>query len=498
MNILNARFRNFKCFEEFSIDFSSKHRTHVILAENMAGKSALMAALRIGASSYLGKIYRPSHINFKQQDHRVIGLNPLTDLALEIVVEMSVRMINHNGSTALNSFYKYKEQVKGVRTKKQSSVYISQGTQFVLDPEGKIAEIAKKVYDKAIQGEAQLPLLNYIGTEYIHSVRAETVKFDLQGSALQAYQDCFTDKSIQKYLFSWLGRIDGIMAEAQRKPLLAELYGDLPAKAMEVFRRAVLIMLPDVKAVDWSADAKQPVLKLDDRTVRLFDMLSDGYKYLVLLAGELATRAVLLNKHLTADEVFAKTEGLVLIDEFGIHLHPSLQGDALKRLEQLFPKVQYIITTHSPMLLNGLKKEQIHMLSVNEDGSRTVRHPDEDVIGMGANGILTQLFGLSTTLDAEYRKASIEYGNLVKRSEQEELSHEDQVKKTTLRGILSKNQLDPEIMHVAQDPITEEVKKRMKAQSKGKKISADQADQAKKTIDDVLKEMFSPNRKPLT
>lgn len=48
--------------------------------------------------------------------------------------------------------------------------------------------------------------------------------------------------------------------------------------------------------------------------------------------------------------------GVVVIDEIELHLHPSMQADILPMLIKLFPKIQFIITTHSPLFLLGLDK----------------------------------------------------------------------------------------------------------------------------------------------
>ena len=49
--------------------------------------------------------------------------------------------------------------------------------------------------------------------------------------------------------------------------------------------------------------------------------------------------------------------GLVVIDEVAAHLHPTLQHDVLPKLIRLFPKVQFIISSHSPLFLLGMEKE---------------------------------------------------------------------------------------------------------------------------------------------
>jgi len=66
--------------------------------------------------------------------------------------------------------------------------------------------------------------------------------------------------------------------------------------------------------------------------------------------------------------------GIVVIDEIELHLHSNLQKDVLPRLIKLFPKVQFIITSHSPLFLLGMKKE------FGDEGFDIVEMPDGNKI----------------------------------------------------------------------------------------------------------------------
>ncbi|MDE5926604.1 MAG: AAA family ATPase [Helicobacter sp.] len=55
----------------------------------------------------------------------------------------------------------------------------------------------------------------------------------------------------------------------------------------------------------------------------------------------------------TADE----PKGIVIIDEIDTHLHANLQSKVLPQLIKMFPKIQFIITTHSPLFVLGMKEE---------------------------------------------------------------------------------------------------------------------------------------------
>lgn len=475
MKIKALELENFRCFDSFAINFSDQFNIHAIIAENMVGKSALMHALKLTANTYTSGLRTETQI--RKEDHRVVGNNPMSDITSNVSIKAEALITDAEGRQVLSSWRKYKEKPVGGYTKLQILSGIDPKKQSV------------KTYDSSQQeGGAILPLFSFIGTEYIHVESSETLNWEINGKSIDAYKDCFEDKSIKKYLFNWLKKIDNIIIESNHKKIIFEAYQDIPLKALQVFQQAVISVLPDIIAIEWSNDAKQPIVKLCNGDIRLFDMLSDGYRYLITLAGELATRSFLLNKR--QDDILNKIYGVVIIDEFGIHLHPALQNDSLIRLGKTFPNVQFIITTHSPLILNGLKKEQVHVLSIDSNGKRISANPDEDVIGMGADQIITKIFGLSTTLDKEYLKLSEEYKQLFSKKEAGPLSKEEEESFKELSGKLAYYRLDPQHKVGEEDTLTTLVKEQLGKQEVNN-LTAGEAEELNKTVGDIIDKIFN-------
>jgi predicted ATP-binding protein involved in virulence len=78
--------------------------------------------------------------------------------------------------------------------------------------------------------------------------------------------------------------------------------------------------------------------------------LSDGYRSLLALSGDLVWRLIQAFPG-TTDPL--KEEGVVLIDELDIHLHPTWQRDIAELLRRQFPNLQFIVATHSPLIAAG-------------------------------------------------------------------------------------------------------------------------------------------------
>lgn len=78
--------------------------------------------------------------------------------------------------------------------------------------------------------------------------------------------------------------------------------------------------------------------------------MSDGYRIIVALVADIASRLAEANPQL---ENPLLGEGIVLIDEADLHLHPSWQRRFLKDLSNTFPNIHFITTTHSPLIAMG-------------------------------------------------------------------------------------------------------------------------------------------------
>ena len=97
----------------------------------------------------------------------------------------------------------------------------------------------------------------------------------------------------------------------------------------------------------------------DDGGAQKFAMneMSDGYKNTLSMIGDIAYRMAVLNPTL-GDQVLRETPGIVLIDEIDLHLHPKWQQSILNDLNEIFPKIQFIVSSHAPAVINSVPKSR--------------------------------------------------------------------------------------------------------------------------------------------
>jgi hypothetical protein len=108
----------------------------------------------------------------------------------------------------------------------------------------------------------------------------------------------------------------------------------------------------------------------------------------------------------------ADMEGIVLIDEIDLHLHPRWQVALVPALKRVFPKMQFVATTHSPMMLTGLDADEIFLLERDKDGNVTARCSDENPALRTGTELYSQFFGIEELYPNELGKKVDRYGEL--------------------------------------------------------------------------------------
>jgi uncharacterized protein (TIGR02646 family) len=164
------------------------------------------------------------------------------------------------------------------------------------------------------------------------------------------------------------------------------------------------------KRFNFLASALRGLLELedDDRLVRSKGVLairqhgntlpvaehSDGYRSVIAFVTDL-----MLNLSARWDSM-RSAEGLVLIDELEVHLHPTWRMAVVGRLREVFPRLRFIITTHDPLSLRGALPGEVHVLRRDPDTHEVVVAQRDIPPGLTADGLLTgSWFGMATTLD---------------------------------------------------------------------------------------------------
>ncbi|MGN7874148.1 AAA family ATPase [Roseateles sp. 22389] len=126
------------------------------------------------------------------------------------------------------------------------------------------------------------------------------------------------------------------------------------------------------------------------------DELSGGYQSVLALAMDIMI-------HLTSSSFdMESAQGVVMIDEIELHLHPRWKIQVVAQLRQLFPRVRFIVSTHDPLCVQGLHKGELWVMARHAADRRLAVEQINVPAGTRADEVLTgPWFGMQATIDAD-------------------------------------------------------------------------------------------------
>ncbi|MHC5539999.1 AAA family ATPase [Singulisphaera rosea] len=198
---------------------------------------------------------------------------------------------------------------------------------------------------------------------------------------------------------------------------LSESYADVLLRALIEERR----LLPRIQSVSLGRwDEAKKAKSLADAHLFRFQAgedlvsipatwLSHGYQSMISWVADLVGQIFWdAGEAVPLDEM----EGLVLIDELDIHLHPTWQLGLIQALKAVFPRLQFVATTHSPMLLPGLEADEIFHVFQDDEGNVQVKKADQSPSLMTGSEIYNTFFGIDRLYPTDVGADLQRYGYL--------------------------------------------------------------------------------------
>ena len=370
------RVENYRCFDELRLPLEED--TTVLFAENGGGKTALLTALAVGLAVFQMGSPRTLNLNARR-DTRMRTLDAKG--RREPVGECKVAWTAAVGETETVTWSKTIQLASG-RAKNQHRP---------------ILEAMERVRVPGVRW----PLFAWYGVDRLGRQRGRRRKFERTGDRWEAYDSSLDPNLDETPLLQWLE---------------VEILGDVVRRQQEeperffhqVVMEATVGATPGVTNVWYDPVERGPKVRFEDGHVAPWSELSDGYHVFIALVADIARRAVMLNEFDGANAP-ARVEGVVLIDELDLHLHPRWQRAALPHLREAFPRLQFIITTHSPQVLSSAKNRQVRRLVDGQIQDRNVF-----VSGRDTNAILRDLM----RTDARDDKGAADLSRLYKAIDQ--------------------------------------------------------------------------------
>lgn len=198
---------------------------------------------------------------------------------------------------------------------------------------------------------------------------------------LETYKECLNGAANFRNFFMWFRNQEDLENELR---LDSDSRASNYSRELDTFRHAMSVFMDEYTNIKVKRRPLRMVVRKNNEELNVAQ-LSDGEKIYLALVGDLCRKLVLANPSLT-DPLQGK--GIVMIDEIDLHLHPKWQGEFASRLTEVFPNLQFIVTTHSPQVINRVPTESLRLLYNGEV------YLTEYGYGMPTQVILKDIMGL--------------------------------------------------------------------------------------------------------
>lgn len=336
MYLEKVNLKNYKAIEE--IELRLKPGINLLIGDNGSGKTSVLEGMAIALSGLFVNVTGVNTKNFVKDDVRMI-VEPLGDASTSVtycepvLAGCSLRTCDGNGFT----WNRIREELTSTHTK--------------IDDKS-VCALMRKLTNKT---DSILPLISFQSAARAWKVRRGDFGTELQKKLDDrrcGYIGCLDSSMDVKSIQQWCMKQE-VMAMNKGKIREYETFKNIISSFMKEINE-----LDEVPEIYYSPQFGEIVYRNGTEEMPV-SKLSAGYQSLLWMIMDLAYRLCLLNPELNDS---SQIKGIVLIDEIDMHLHPKWQWNIIKGFSTVFENVQFIIATHSPIVISSAKSANLILL----------------------------------------------------------------------------------------------------------------------------------------
>lgn len=374
MRLTNIELNNIGSFQKTALPIASAESNHsnitILVGNNGTGKTTLLRSIAIALSWFVTRLRSEKGNGSPIQEEEISNNTSSAYIKIDI---------NHE-----NRDYRWTIAKTKAGRKQETASDFSQ-----------LAEIIEYYKTQLTRdNQSNIPLIAF------YSVERGVIDIPLKIKGKHHFEQLNGyDNSLQKIVdfrrfFEWFREREDFENElkvyaqnSMQKSM--DKYNDIQLNAV---RTAISTFMPELSNIKVK---RKPKLYMSvDKNGKTLNVsqLSQGEKSLFALVGDIARRLAIMNPSL---EDPLQGTGVVLIDEIDMHLHPRWQRGIIDKLTKTFPNCQFVLTTHSPLVISDSKDILVYLLN---DGDIT---PISSQYGQDANMVLLEV------MDTDIRNADI-------------------------------------------------------------------------------------------
>lgn len=330
---------NFKGISKMELNFQPG--VNLLIGDNGVGKTSVLDAVVVALGGYLNGVNGVSAKNILLSDIKMDTYNmgsSSTGIVYNVPVRIACQMQIDNERMSW-------ERVREDETSKRKTRTIKQ-----------FGDITKYAQGLVNNLEAKLPILSYQS-----SLRASQTRRGDFGAAMKekladrrcGYLGCLDSVPDLKKVKEWCFEMERAAFIRGEKIKEYEQFREIVAAVMQQMNG--LKMRPQI----FYSRQYDDLVYSEKETVIPISQLSAGYQSVLWMVMDISYRLAILNPN---QDDLRLSKGIVLIDEIDMHLHPKWQWNVLSTLQNQFPRVQFIIATHSPIIIASCKNGNLILI----------------------------------------------------------------------------------------------------------------------------------------
>ncbi len=396
MKIDNIEIKNFKGFEECNVEFHPK--LNLFIGNNASGKTTLLKAILKSINNFTSRIVQAQSY-FEDLEFSSVDINYLSKSSTILAKFSNFTILNLDFKTYLITGNSEQESIKlrdiSYQEVNEVSNIFNSNTQknsitipiFKFYPANRGSISYSEVYSNNVYNLSQLETWSNIYQNNLSYSKFFHWFFENETNELRLQRDS-QDFGIQSPALR-------DVRKAVETAFQALNFGNYKLLSKQISRQGNSKLLPTLV-----------LLNLDTKKEEFIDNKSDGEKAIIALVADIAYN-LSIAKDFSNDDDFLLSPGIVMIDEIETHLHPKWQREIVPLLTNLFPNIQFFITTHSPQVLSSVNSESIFVCENFKVKNIKIKTKGEDT-----NSILKYVFN-TTDRPTNYIKLLDEFDDLM-------------------------------------------------------------------------------------
>ena len=370
MFIERIEIENFKAVSNMEINF--KPGINLLIGDNGVGKTSVLDAIVVALGGYLNGVNGVSAKNIPLSDVRIDTVNVgSASTSIKYYAPVKIGCVLNVD----NQIFEW-ERIREDESPKRNTKIVKKN--------GDITKYAKDLTNDVFK---ELPVLSYQS-----SIRASQTRRGDFGAEMKkkmddrrcGYLGCLDSVLDLKRVKEWCYEMQRVAFDQNKKIDEYEQFKKIVGTVMQLMSE-----LKEIPQIYYSRQHKDIVYS-ERGEVLPVSCLSAGYQSVLWMIMDIAYRLATLNPD---KNNLMECKGVVLIDEVDMHLHPKWQWNVVKTLEKTFPNIQFIIATHSPIIISSCKAGNLILIDDKQDVSYL-----KNAYGYSVNDVLELCQGSSDVL----------------------------------------------------------------------------------------------------